>query len=145
MFTLAFWKASLERIVASFVGALLAGLGGNVFDVTALDWGQLLKISAGAALVSLLKAILAATATGGGPSFNNAETLTPDVAAKAAAPDEPGLVAGPAADVPEGEPVDVVPEGSLGDGLGHAISGVTDGIYGSDPKTDAATYQGRHE
>ena len=43
-------------------------------------------------------------------------------------------------------PVDVEPEASpsVGDGLGDAMSGVADGVYGSDPKTDA-TYLGRHE
>lgn len=128
MFTLAFWRATLERVVASFVGAVLAALGGNVFDVTTLDVGQIAKLGAGAALVSLLKAILAATTTGGGPSFTNAETLTAEVAAEAK-PESGGLVAGPAADVPQGEPVDVVP--------------VDDGTYASDTKTDAA-YHGKH-
>ena len=44
-------------------------------------------------------------------------------------------------------PVDVESEAgpSVGDGLGDAVKGVADGIYGGDPKTDAATYQGRHE
>jgi len=118
MFTLAFWRATAERVVASFVGAVLAVLGGNAFDVTALDWGQILKVGAGAALVSLLKAMLAATATGGGPSFTNAETLTDNVAAVEVpvrvdgeafrkGMSEGGLVAGPAADVPEGAPVEV--------------------------------------
>lgn len=146
MFTLAFWKATTERVVASFVGALLALLGGNTFDITALDWGQLLKISAGAALVSLLKAVLAATTTGGGPSLTNSETLTDKVAAVEArnTPDasRPDLVAGPAADVPEDTPVEVVP--AVGDGLGTAITNVADTIYASDPKTDA-TYTGRGE
>ena len=115
MFTLAFWRATAERVVASFVGAVLAVLGGNAFDVTALDWGQILKVGAGAALVSLLKAILAATATGGGPSFTNAETLTESVAAEADPASPTGAVAGPAADVPQGAPVDVIqaPEGEL--------------------------------
>ena len=43
-------------------------------------------------------------------------------------------------------PVDVDPEAgqpSVGDSLGDAVSGVADGVYGSDPKTDA-TYHGRH-
>ncbi|WP_330473847.1 hypothetical protein [Terrabacter sp. C0L_2] len=50
------------------------------------------------------------------------------VAAETAPSSSTGLVAGPAADVPEGEPVDVVAEGSLGDGLGDAVEGITDGI-----------------
>ncbi|GAA2746308.1 hypothetical protein GCM10009868_31190 [Terrabacter aerolatus] len=46
--------------------------------------------------------------------------------------------------IPEGAPVEVVPAGSVGDGLGDAVSGVADGIFGCDTKTDA-TYLGRHE
>jgi len=45
--------------------------------------------------------------------------------------------------IPEGDPVDVIPAGSLGDAVGDAIAGVRDGVYGPDSKTEA-TYHGRH-
>lgn len=46
-----------------------------------------------------------------------------------------GLVAGPAADVPEGAPVEVVPEGDMGAGMVEGVGDIADGILPA-PKDD---------
>lgn len=56
LFTAKFWKDAIERIVASFAGALLSAgvlLPGDFFD------SNNLKVALGAALVALLKALVA--------------------------------------------------------------------------------------
>jgi len=80
----------------------------------------------------------------------------PTYDAKAAASDQSptGAVATEGTDgIPAGAPVEVVPadvdeqsasewsdQASVGDGLGDAVTGVSDGVYGSDSKTDAARH-----
>lgn len=48
-----------ERVLSSFAGALLAFLGGDVLDLWAVNWPSALGVAGGAALVSLIKALLA--------------------------------------------------------------------------------------
>jgi hypothetical protein len=73
MFTLAFWKAAFERIVASIAGAALAVIGADAFGVLQADWQGIASVALGAGVVALLKA-LAAGAKDGNPSLTNAET-----------------------------------------------------------------------
>ena len=108
MFTLAFWKAAAERAAKTAAQAaivqLVVGDGFNAFDA---DWGTAGGFAAGGAVMSLLFSLASSGFGSSGPSLG-AETLTPLVAAVEAPVEEPAVfVAGPAADVPEGEPVDV--------------------------------------
>lgn len=75
MTTLAFWRATVERAVKTFAQALLALIGTGAVGVTALNWPQLLSVSATAALLSVLTSV-ASGATDGNPSATNAE-VTP--------------------------------------------------------------------
>jgi Putative lactococcus lactis phage r1t holin len=75
MYTLAFWKAAFERILASFAGGLLAVMTLDGFNLAQADWTTLLVGGGTAALVSLLKAIIAGATGNGSPSLNNAEEL----------------------------------------------------------------------
>lgn len=72
MFTLAFWKGTLERIVASIAGGALGAIQAEAFGVIEADWQGILSVALGAGVVSLLKA-LAAGARDGNPSLTNAE------------------------------------------------------------------------
>ena len=76
MFTLVFWKATFERIIASIAGGALAIIGADTFGVVQADWLGIASVALGAGVVSLLKA-LAVGAKDGNPSTFNAET-TPD-------------------------------------------------------------------
>lgn len=51
---------ALERCLATFAGAVLAFAGGDTLNLTEVYWPAALSIAGGAALVSLLKAIVAA-------------------------------------------------------------------------------------
>lgn len=116
MFTLAFWKAAAERAVKTFaqslVGVLTVAMGA-ASGLAGLDWGNVLQAALVAAGLSILTSLVSAPVGGNGPSLGT-ETLTPVVAAEKVTtyPNQANAqyVAGPAADVPEGTPVDVVAE-----------------------------------
>jgi hypothetical protein len=59
MFSRSYWLDLAERIAASFAGGVLSALGGDVVDLWNLDWRAVLGLGAGAALVSLLKGLVA--------------------------------------------------------------------------------------
>lgn len=72
-YTGAFWKATFERVLATFVeayfGLYLAGdVILNVFD---FNWVTGLGPALGIALLSLIKSLLAANVGGAGPSLAN--------------------------------------------------------------------------
>lgn len=48
-----------ERVAASFAGTLLSVLGGDQLDLLHVDWRPALGLAGGAALVALLKAVVA--------------------------------------------------------------------------------------
>lgn len=73
MFTLAFWRATGERVVASIAGGALAAIGTDTFGVIQADWAGIASIALGAGVISLLKA-LAFGGKDGNPSATNAET-----------------------------------------------------------------------
>lgn len=74
MFTLSFWKATAERIVASIAGGALGAIGADTFGVIQADWQGIASVALGAGVVSLLKA-LAFGGKDGNPSATNAETV----------------------------------------------------------------------
>lgn len=77
MLTLAFWRATLERVISSIAGGALAALGSDALGVFDVDFGKVASVALLAGLVSLLKALIVGKATDGGPSIGNAEALNP--------------------------------------------------------------------
>lgn len=76
MFTLTFWKAVLERSIATFLEAFLAAvlmLGGTT--LTGVDWLTALNISALSFVIAIVKNVLVAWGTNGSPSATNAEVI----------------------------------------------------------------------
>lgn len=72
-YTGAFWTATFERVLSTFVQAYL-GLwlaGDVVFNVFEFNWVAGLGPALGAALLSLVKALLAAQTGNAGPSLAN--------------------------------------------------------------------------
>ena len=64
-----FWKDSAERVIGTFAqGWLGAMIGGNVFDFDTIGWKQSLGIAGTAAVVSLLKCVIAATINKSAPT-----------------------------------------------------------------------------
>lgn len=77
IWTGAFWQATAERVIATIVGALVAVLAADGFDVLNADWRGIVTTIGIAGAVSLLKAILANVATKTGPSLTNSEQVVP--------------------------------------------------------------------
>lgn len=112
MFTLVFWKATLERALAGAASAVLtvltvggvAGSDGNApINAFLLDYRVLAGVFCGALLVQVLVALTAQSVSKNGPGFGNAEVLNP-AAVKAetgAAPTPPDYEV--PADAPRGE------------------------------------------
>lgn len=64
MFTALFWKDTAERVVVTFAEALLALLVvAPQLSILAFDWPSALAVSATAAVISLLKAVIATVAS----------------------------------------------------------------------------------
>lgn len=74
MFTLAFWKATAERTIATFAATALGLNGADGLGVLHTDWLQVLAASGIIAGLTLLKCLAAGT-KGGTPSATNAETV----------------------------------------------------------------------
>lgn len=68
MWSKAFWKATLERVLGAVLAVVLAKLGGGDVlgvDLLAVDWKQTASLAAGVAVVTLLVAILAGLSNSG--------------------------------------------------------------------------------
>lgn len=72
-----FWAATAERVLVTAVQALLAVLTADGFDLISADWRGILVAVGTAALLSLLKAIVANAATKNGPSLTDSEQVQP--------------------------------------------------------------------
>lgn len=90
IWTKSYFISLAERVVATFLAVMLTwiiGDGLNVtehgVDPTVIHWVSALKFAAGAALVSLVKGILANLATKDGPSVLHTEKVTPPLPAPA--------------------------------------------------------------
>ena len=90
MFTLVFWKATFERVIASIAGGALSIIGADAFGVVQADWQGIASVALGAGVVSLLKA-LAFGSRDGNPSATNAETTPPTGLVAAETPSEPSV------------------------------------------------------
>lgn len=77
MFTKPFWIATAERVIASIVGAVLAVLTADGFDILNADVRAVLATAGLAGLVSLLKALVASNiGDNRGPSLANEKVGT---------------------------------------------------------------------
>lgn len=61
LFTVPFWKDTLERTIGTFVQAGIAAVGADTLGIINVDWTQSASIAGLAALVALLKCIAAVT------------------------------------------------------------------------------------
>lgn len=75
MFTLIFWRATLERVLVTAAEVLAALLVTDGFDLTDLTGGATWSVVGLAALGALLKCIITASATNGSPAIGSAEEL----------------------------------------------------------------------
>ena len=76
MWTVVFWKATAERVVSTVVQTLIPTVAATRLDL--IDWVTTSWIVAGAGVLSLLKAIVAANVGNSGPSLTSAEKLVAD-------------------------------------------------------------------
>lgn len=53
----AFIADSVERAVKTFAQTIVALLGAGAVNIVTVDWGQILSVAAGAAVVSLLTSV----------------------------------------------------------------------------------------
>ena len=114
MFTKAFLLATLERAIKTFAQALGAILVGTAAGIIGTDWLGAINLAAMAAVLSILTSVASGRTGEPGPSLGT-ETLTEKVAAIEAHPAARAeYQAGPAAHVPEGTAVQVIPDEPLG-------------------------------
>lgn len=59
MWSMKFARDTLERTIRTMAQALLGLLGSQAVSITALDWPQMLSITAGAGIAAILTAIVA--------------------------------------------------------------------------------------
>lgn len=69
LWTVAFWKAAVERAAKTFAQALVALIGATQISVLELDWGQMLGVAATASVVSVLTSMASAPFGLSGPSL----------------------------------------------------------------------------
>lgn len=76
MFTLAFWKATLERTIGTFAAAFVGlAIVNNPFEYMSLPWGDITVTSLIITGMTVLKT-LGAGASNGSPGFGTAEQLS---------------------------------------------------------------------
>jgi hypothetical protein len=103
MYTKAFWKDTGERVLATFLQALLAVMLVDGFDIYAVDWKGILSTAGLAAGIALVKSVLSVLVVGT-PSMTRSAIPSGDVAATLA---DGRFLAGPASPIPTNTPVAV--------------------------------------
>jgi len=73
MWAFGFWKDSAERAIKTVAQALVALIAADTMNVLAADVGQLVGVSLGAGIVSLLTSIASANYGDGTPSLVGAK------------------------------------------------------------------------
>lgn len=74
MTTIAFWKATAERMVRTFAQAVLGVVGAGQLGILDVDWGEAVSVGALAAVLSLLTAIVTAGVGPAGPGVTETTT-----------------------------------------------------------------------
>jgi hypothetical protein len=69
MWKIDFWRDSIERAVKTFAQATISLFTADTFNVLKADFGELLAVSLGAALVSLLTSLASSTVGDDSPSL----------------------------------------------------------------------------
>lgn len=69
MFEVGFVKSMAERSVKTIAQTAIALLGAGALNVLTVDWQQVLGVSLGAGLLSVLTSIASAQVSGGSPSL----------------------------------------------------------------------------
>lgn len=90
MFTVAFLKATAERVVFVFAYTLVTSLfvGAEVLDIKAIRWGEALSLAGSAAALALVKCLLASqVGVKGSPGFVRDPAVPEYVAEHARDPD----------------------------------------------------------
>lgn len=77
MFTLTFWKATLERTIGTFAATILGLAGTDTVGLLHLNWVEIGSASLIVAGLTVLKCLVVAAGTDGSPSAANVETLNP--------------------------------------------------------------------
>jgi hypothetical protein len=72
-----FWLATLERVVRTAAGAMLALIIVDGFDLLTADWVGILSAITVASLISLLMAISSNGVTKSGPALTDSEQVIP--------------------------------------------------------------------
>lgn len=70
-----FWASTAERAVKTAAQTIIALIGTAQVGILALDWEQILSVTATAAVLSVLTSIVGDTALGNGPSFVKTEGI----------------------------------------------------------------------
>lgn len=79
IFTRAFWKAALERSIATGAQAAVAVLGVDGLGLLDIEWAGLGSVVGAAMLLSVLKGLAAGAITGNGPGVGSAESIDSEV------------------------------------------------------------------
>ena len=77
----AFWVATAERVIGTAGATFLAAIGSTAL-IEQVDWRVIASTVALAAVLTLVKALVAATTTDGGPGFGTSEELAPEAPVK---------------------------------------------------------------
>jgi hypothetical protein len=79
MFTIVFWKATLERMIRAGAASVLSFwvVGDGILNAANVDWQSVLGVFGGGAVVSLLLSLSGQAATGNGPALTGVEVTNP--------------------------------------------------------------------
>ena len=69
MFEKHFWYFALERSIKTAAQTALALVGAGALNVLTADWQQIVGVSVGAAVLSILTSVASAGVSGGSPSL----------------------------------------------------------------------------
>jgi hypothetical protein len=69
MFEKHFWVFALERSIKTAAQTALALVGAGALNVLTADWQQIVGVSVGAAVLSILTSVASARVSGGSPSL----------------------------------------------------------------------------
>jgi hypothetical protein len=69
MWKVDFWRDAIERAIKTFAQSVIAMFSADTLNVLKADFGQLLAVSLGAALISLLTSLASSTVGDDSPSL----------------------------------------------------------------------------